>query len=178
MKSAYTFTCPQHGKPARFVDNTHYKCPKCYGHGQYVPEGCKVTEYDACHQIELEYRSMFAGYTFSDSTPVFHATNSFLATFFKYPLPVLCLPFGDEAGEFSGMYKAVNGKFGDVRAKIILKPWATIITLIHEFAHHVARVDKLKVKDDFANLHGADFLIVEKMLLQGFADHRKGLINV
>lgn len=166
------FLCPRHKKPVKWVDDNHYRCPQCHWNN-YVPPFCTPTEYDRCRKIEEPYRAAEGGFQFNIDTAFFFKVNNFLAAEFHYPAPKLEGPDKDYDLSYTGLYKGVQGKFGKMRGKIHLQNYAGIVTLIHEFTHHVAACDRLKVSDDLSNLHGADFLVVEEMLLKSFATARK-----
>lgn len=150
--------CPYHHKPVRWLDSTHYKCPKCFG-AKFVPPNCLVTEYDRCYELERPYRS-FEHKSLS-SGRILDIIKTISADF-KYPIPTLKIENTPDAlGSFQGRY----GKFSAKRGTIRLRSYAGIVTVIHEFAHYVVFYDGGNAKDELATYHGKDFLEVLPMLL-------------
>lgn len=172
--SATKIVCPTHNKVAICVRPNYYKCCKCLL--PFFARHGISTEYNACREIENPYRTRYQKLPrFSESPSFFFAVAEFISNEFKYSMPRI-----EEMNvfdEFAGLYKSARGKFGAIRGKILLKPNVGIVTLIHEYTHHIAHVDKLKVNDEFSSIHGADFLTVEKMLLESF-DTNKENFNV
>lgn len=137
------------------------------------------SEYNRCREIETPYRKLYGHIQFwsNETTRGFHNAILFLTTELNYPMPRLL-----ELLPSHKLYKeGMNGLYlsGSVKSEtktschILLRHYANIITLIHEYAHHIAWLDRLKVSDDFAIHHGADFLTIEKMLLEMFHQAKK-----
>lgn len=137
------------------------------------------SEYNRCREIEAPYRKLYRDIHFwgNEINREFQNTLLFLTTELNYPMPRLVRLTPTHYAWLEGVNGLyLNGKLkSDTKTscRILLRNHANIITLIHEYAHHIAWLDRLKVSDDFAIHHGADFLTIEKMLLEMFHQAKK-----
>lgn len=146
------------------------------------------SEYIRCRKIEAPYRELYSNVQFWSNGPVrkqglypnsavFNNVLLFLTTELKYPMPRLV----ELTPEHPSYLEGTTGLYLSGRLKsqtktscrILLRHYASIITLIHEYAHHIVWLDKLKASDDFSIHHGADFLTIEKLLLEIFHQAKK-----
>ena len=133
------------------------------------------TEYRKCRLLErrFEHLTMW-GYPkfrrWEDSQEAYRNVLLFFVAEINYPMPRLGT-LNDER------YKGLYLRTGVSSPAILLHPKSSIITLIHEYTHHIAWLDRVRVNDEESISHGADFLTLEEMLLTMFSEAvRKGQV--